>query len=159
MKKELTVIKNLTTSSNPATVQEAVDTLSDFVNKFGYEAENLAYSQELGNDPLAAETFDHICLAWIDQLAKMYQSERYDLRNEAACAFGYKAIKNAMVSAETNTGSIFSLFANQMARERRTLQQSFTSLTLTWMKERVNFNLFFSGILNATTEDQHMPLI
>lgn len=133
--------------------------------------------------PQATENFCSIAYNWLFMLNKMYIQQRFDLRNQYACVTANKLLKTpAKISAipyvieehyvdnscfwdECATDTpVGEFFAKKMAKEHRTIQQTFSELVFYFvykMEEKTDaeFSLSRCNQEGLVSKFWHCPLV
>lgn len=101
---------------------------SNHVNNFLFDPKQI--HDEICKNNTARENFELIAENWIQMLAKQKSCCMFDGRNEYACMIGEKL--NPFL-ARKEIPTTIQLFSEEMSREHRTLQQSFSSLVFLYI--------------------------
>jgi hypothetical protein len=87
--------------------------------------------------PKVKKLWTMICWHWITNLSKNHLDNELDARNKQACYTGYRIYQSSIYRDEPLTilfdESFISVFIRKMARDHRTIQQSFSSLVFAWL--------------------------
>lgn len=107
-----------------------------FCNTYSF---NIKRFQELiKQKPKRIKTWSNICWYWVENLAKDYLAEKYDLRNRqscnTACIIQQTVDEKYDPLPKLMRDDFISVYIGGIAYGHRTIQQSFTSLVFAWLE-------------------------
>jgi len=105
-------------------------------NTYGLETETFLDLMK-NQKPKVKKLWTMICWHWITRLARNHMDEEFDERNKQACYTGYR-IYQSSIYMEEPLAVLFDegfvpVFIRKMARDHRTIQQSFSTLVFAWL--------------------------
>jgi hypothetical protein len=119
--------------------EEIAHALSRQVNGYLDRDYHEKLKEEMEKANLSTGDFTVLALVWIKKLSELHEEGRFDGRNEAACGFGGRTMKEVpeieeYFRDESPKTEYAMRFADEMSRDHRTLQQSVTKLLHKWIE-------------------------
>lgn len=104
------------------------------VNTFSPGAAKLVETMLVDDD--VREPFLELSLAWVEQLAAIYDEQSYDDRNEYACRVGAAIVALPAFAPYKNSevSEVAKQFAKRFRHEHRTLQQTFSGVVFRFLQ-------------------------
>lgn len=117
--------------------EEIAHALSRQVNGYLDRDYHEKLKEEMEKANLSTGDFTVLALVWIKKLSELHEEGRFDGRNEAACGFGGRTMKEVPEIEEylrKGTAQYATAFAEKLSFEHRTLQQAVTKLLYKWIE-------------------------
>ncbi len=122
----------------------------DYVAKFLSDVSNTLNSDKsvICNAIISASSYEsnymiqfiELGFVWINELAAVHKSKRYDLRNEYSCDVASYLIKNQFITNCKNE-AYYTKITSKLSQEHRTIQQSISGIFFTMIHIVASFNV------------------